>query len=262
MVQYTCEQTPIKPTAMDSDNNPTPCPQHVLQCQLQMDAARVNLNYLVYGTPHHGAVVFKIELDQDLLDSLNVVMKEIGSEFLQHGRVPCAGFTTKVSGHRVMVDLLAEAMTGEKKCWSVSEVLAPRYRGVINAPDASTRVEETEVVPFFRRGPPPPAQGPGASADQNAEQPAAPETRTPAVEEPSSPPASEGEPDAEPPSSNRHKCRHCSARFASEDAANKHLAKCQARMAAELTAERVRAMEASLAAQVRAVFCLLCSTFA
>jgi hypothetical protein len=102
MVQYTCEQIahqaggdgqrqPHAPSAAARAVVPVADGRSARQSQLP-----------VYGTPH--AVVFKIELDQDL-DSQRCRRKS-AAKFLQQGcgRSRAQGFTTQVGGAPHMVD--------------------------------------------------------------------------------------------------------------------------------------------------------------
>jgi hypothetical protein len=131
------QQRPVKAEATGKDGEYRPAPHHVLQCQLQMDAAGVDLAYLECYSLQQGIVFFEIRLDSALLASLNPVLLDISDKYLHaDAPLPPKGFTQQITGHPEMVTAFVRAMSSDDKCWKVVEVLQPAFRGISTSSSA------------------------------------------------------------------------------------------------------------------------------
>lgn len=108
----------------------TPAPDHVLHCQLQMKAQGVEVAYLVYWHHASGVVIFKIQRDCCLLESISPVLNHVCNSFKGQAQLPREGFTQSVPGHDAMMPQFTRAMSDPvRKCWHGAQTLAPKYRG-------------------------------------------------------------------------------------------------------------------------------------
>jgi hypothetical protein len=171
------DMRPGKAAAKDADGNPTPAPHHILQMQLQMDAANVEYGHLELWTDTYGTVAFRVHRDRALLKALLPVLEDINKKYLKPKKLPEQRFAKKVTGHAAYIAALSSAMTGcaktgEQPCWQLLPGLEPKWRGM-----AMSSMEA------FKRWP-----SDSAAASDPAAQPSAP------TAQPSDPTAPNNEP--------------------------------------------------------------------